>query len=369
MKAIRHIAILLLYFSILYGVVFLFAFIKYPPPDVLNSQHADETLFKSEPRYLYIGRLFIQRNKKGIILIGPSTVREGFLPEIISKTIIDYDIHNISIGASNITQMKQAIMLLKELQTTSSFKNSIFVIGTGFQSFKENSSEDESDLEHEMRKFGFHNSGSTAFKNPTSPAIQTAIAYLYYPLFFIDNSINYKIMNPSLNDIRELVSSGKTIFLNHGKTSSPETLAWTPPKSREEREKVIVSESIKEEAISHWMKYIGSADGTVPEEQFEELNDLVDYFEKNGGNLMVVDMPAPQWMQEMSPNFLDYQKRKLRVIQNIEKSKHIKYLNFQNMNDSFGFYDSGHPKYSYAIKISKRLANEIMKFTSGSEGK
>ena len=111
----------------------------------------------------------------------------------------------------------------------------------------------------------------------------------------------------------------------------------------DERNATVMTEEEKKLALQYWRDSIKRPD-TLADEQFDVLDRLVRDILSSGQQVVLVDLPIPQWHAARSPYFAYYQKRKQSILQAFADKPGFHYLNMQDLNNDPDFSDEVHPK-------------------------
>jgi hypothetical protein len=118
-----------------------FALAVSPPPDrrgVVDVQTAASTIFMTEPKYVYLNRAPLRADRNNVILVGGSNVVAGFALADLNRLIHVDAIHNLGLGGANVTELRQVVDLVYEVQNNEVRRRDTFVIGLWYGLFGEN---------------------------------------------------------------------------------------------------------------------------------------------------------------------------------------------------------------------------------------
>lgn len=318
---------------------------------------SENTIYGVDPRYVLMGRKTLADVSKKIILIGASTVRAGFRPNKLASQFPDYDIHNLSIGASNFTEIKQVMELAHETISKKVRHETIYVIGIwygGLIDDKLHWENGKTDLDIEKLRFGLYQTVEGEIKPKYSPIITSILIKILRPFLFIDRLI-YVNINTLIIELKY-----KGMLLLKGARFE----GAAPFNKEVDLNLVVVDEVEKRRALKYWADHLGNNvnDSSLFVEQLTVLNDMVKFLKENGGKLVLVDLPIPKWHADRSLYFHEYQKRKLPYIKKITSHDQVSYINLQNeLNDNNDYYDSAHPKPMVIEKWNKKLSFKLKK--------
>lgn len=309
---------------------------------IVDTGASASSIYFYEPKYVVYGRKPLQKKTNKVILLGASNVREGFRPEQIQPFIPGYTVHNVTVGATNFTQMKQIVELLHESLPHEKRQENIFVIGIWYGLFVDNKArwkDGKTDIDNEKIRYGLYKQS----KDNITPVLPSPyINYLIeavQPFLVFDKYVNAYFTKPIGN-------LNQYIFSNKGQTS----------KATLKNDDIVLTDIEKGKALTFWRQYMGDLNESFMEEQFTVLKEIVDIINKSGGKVIIIDMPIAKWHADRSKYYHVY---KDKIKDFMSELKPALYLNYQDMNDNLDYYDSAHPKPKVTMKWGTRLAKDI----------
>src|SRR6516165_6334226 len=136
---LRHAAALLVCFALLYiGLLGLsLSLIQRPSREGgLDGSLAGNTIFMTEPKYIYLTRFALRDGSDNIVLLGASNVDAGFsLRELRPLLPSTATVHKLAIGGANMTEVREVIDLVREVQSEEARRREIFVLGIWYGMF------------------------------------------------------------------------------------------------------------------------------------------------------------------------------------------------------------------------------------------
>lgn len=299
-------------------------------------------VYTNSPRYIVWSRQSLARTTPKIILIGGSNLRAALDRNTVQSTIPGIDVHDMSVGGMNITQMRQIVDLALEVIPGHVVQQTNFVIALSFALFVDNDHHwrvyerlPGTRIEMEMKRFGIYRFEDDGF-TPVIPArMISTLGFALWPLF-------------TLSSIRAQAQDHWAAMTN---SAAKPTLDLSSPEGQEE-------------AMTLWRRYIGTPNFRLRNEQFDELLKMAARIHQHGATLTLVDMPLPRWFVARSPHDADYQQRKRRYFNEILGAKGSAYINLRDIDKFEDYRDSGHLNRKGGSKFSQRLSDELLKRTA-----
>lgn len=325
--------LLCLFFSVLlwYAVIFTFSLIIYPNKKYIDTQEVEA--FASEPSLVVFGLTnFIDTCKNKIFLMGSSDVREGFRPKELKAFFPEHEVHNLSLGASNITEVTDEFNLITLIFPADIIKKSIFVLGIWYGTFIDDQKLWQNGytniMKHEAHSFLYkvdNKKISLTVKREILPYFTTLLKPIFVSQHFVSKVYFFKEGISKFLQI--LFEDRKFDFSVFNQRAYP-----------------IINDMYNQKALMFWADFMGIKNGSLKEEQFEKFIILCKQISAFGSKLIIVDMPLPEWHRNHSSLYADYQKKKVFFLNKITNFSNIYYLNIQESQPDFYFYDSVHPK-------------------------
>src|SRR5580704_15476601 len=116
----------------IYAVLLVASYIAVPGAkarDGLNSALSVDSIFTTEPKYVFLNRAAVRPEADRIIFVGASNTSVGFKQVEVQQLMPSAEVDNLSVGGSNITQVAQIVDLVQDLQTPAARHRTTFVIG------------------------------------------------------------------------------------------------------------------------------------------------------------------------------------------------------------------------------------------------
>lgn len=304
----------------------------------LDSARASASLYLTEPKYVFMARSRLDTPVDKLLVLGASNALVGFKQRELSELLPELEVHNISVGGSNITQLEQIVELVREVQTPEARRKNTFVLGLWYGVFASDEARwhtpdrhpGDTDIDIERYRYGFFRRGEAGAVALLPPRYLRAGAALIHPYLVADQLT------------RDLTQSLR------------ERLQGKPKKlTDQERNARVISEPERREYLAFWRDYMGSVD-SLSNVGFERLERLVDTILADGGRVVLVDMPIPRWHAEGSPLHADYVRRMNELLPTLEAKSGVRVLQLRG-DDPDDFSDEVHPK----PRVTRRWAEAL----------
>jgi hypothetical protein len=277
-------------------------------------------------------------NKKKMFILGSSTSREGFRPKDLANSFPGYEIHNLSIGPSNIDQVQSVLNVILKNTSAENLKDAIFLIGMNFYDFRDNATLWDGKLnrvQQEQVNSHFYKLKKDGVKFILPSFMETSFLSLLRPY------LTLKFFKDGFP--KRLASFEDALFLNHEFHPSLFYPVNTHPKSSDEAKNSPVNLSAKE-ILDHqnaWEKNF-SKDHQYHLEQWEKMKLLVDQMSQMSAHVIWVEVPVPTWLMKFS-FYKEYLTQKIPMKKLIESHGNMRFLEIQELVNDTQFYDSTHP--------------------------
>lgn len=293
------------------------------------------------------GRSLLSAQGKKLIILGASSSVEGFRPKIMQKHLGNTTVHNMSIGASNLTQLKQIIELVYEVTPPRERSDIHFVLGLFYVLLRPDGNiwkGGSTNIQKEMLRFGLYHQKKSKFIQTFNSHYMPYAISLMRPVLAVDALINRLVNDPIFK---------MTLYFNN---------KWIRPMSfliTDDLDQVVVNDAYKEYINKIMLRRMGTKDGTINDEQFQRLLELSTLVSNNGGKLTIIDLPIPKWHASNSAHYQNYQLKKMAYLDQILALKGINLIDMQLLNDDYDFYDFAHPKPKTSHKWSTLSAQQL----------
>jgi len=345
---IKQLAAIAAFLFLWYAALVAVSYALYPEGRVvggIDTAESSATIFYSGDRCIMFGLpKLAQSPKDRIFLIGASNVRDGFRPKELQSLLPSYEVHNLGLGASNISQMQDIANLLFALPRPV-LERSVIVIGVWYGSFVANGSQQDTvhaSMLAEQEQYGLYKFDHGRAKLNVNSGLLPYMVAAMRPYF---------MCHIAASKVREFAVDAREwlhIFLRERRV--PDFRPGARPK---------VDDRYKDEALKKWADYMGSADGKFKDEQFKKLIGLCRAIHESGASVVIVDMPLPRWHRDGSRNYAEYQKVKMAYIDEALKTGRARYLDLEETITDEDFCDSAHPKAAATKRWSELLGKAI----------
>ncbi|OGR07503.1 MAG: hypothetical protein A2511_12220 [Deltaproteobacteria bacterium RIFOXYD12_FULL_50_9] len=352
----KQLFVLIFSFALLYAVIWCFTYIVYPTTRNYLDTYQDAVYFSNDKPEYYLygrgaglvvrGRGLLAENVSNIVVTGASTSVEGFRPPVMQKYITNGIVHNLSIGASNMTQVGQVVDLVLEATPEDKRNNLHFIVGVSYVLLRPDSEMwpgGVTNVETEMLKYGMYKSkGESRFR---SAHYKYFISFLR-PILIVDELFRRVVTDHLF----------KTIWYINNKWLRPMQFLISDNLNR-----VSVSEEYKVYVDREMHRRMGSVNDEIGDEQFERLIDISKKVHQSSAKLTVVDLPLAKWHMLKSKHFASYQKNKMHFFERLKEIGTVNIIDMQYMNNDDDFYDFAHPKPQTSVQWSSYLGEILSK--------
>lgn len=343
----RQIIITLSIVILLYGIFYAVTIRTYPEETTLDA-NLPVGIFSGSVDRIVMNRKFFRNDSKKIIFVGSSNVREGFRPNEFAAPFPDYEIFNLGTGASNITQLLQIVKLVYEVLPEHLPEPPTFVLGIFYGSFVDDTARwkgGNTSIEDEQLRYFLY--------KKVNGQIVPQIPQDAFPVYV-------NLLKPFLafsNLLGSVEGKVKLFFENMARRSMRR--GGDGGMGNVDANDIVVNEEIKTRGHKYWNEYMGRPDGTLSQEQFDRLIELVEYLQAKGARLLVVDLPLPRWHTQEQPLYADYLQRREPYLKKMMAYPNIAYLDMTDLNQEQDFYDSAHPKPKITHQWAERVARGL----------
>jgi hypothetical protein len=309
----------------------------------LETRRAPRTLYMTEPKYFFLNRNALRADADRLILLGGSNTMSGFHLDELQPLVPNLQVNNLAISGSNITELRQAYGLIRAVQSPSALKRSTYVIGIWYGVFvpdalKWNTPDrhaGETDLDIERFRYGF-------YRRSADGPVQILPAE--------DLELGLLLIHPYLafdKLVRDVTDDLRASFLK-----------MKPARTDEQRNAIVIAPEDQARYLAFWKGQFGQST-TVPKEQFEVLTALIDDILKDGGTVIVADLPIPHWLAQQSGLNQSYDALKSAWLTQMAGHKGFSFVEMQKAFADDEFVDEVHPKPRITKEWSRLLAASI----------
>lgn len=347
---LRQSALTLLSFAFLYVLLAGASFLVFPDPSSTGPrdfQAAEQTLYMTVPKYVFLGRSVLANPDRKIVLVGASNTGVGFRQKIVQSKLSCAKVSNLAMGGANISEVRQVIDLVHEVQTDQERRQNTFVIGIWFGMFIDSDVKfadgdrhrGETDIDIERYRYGFYR------RTPDGP-----VAVL--PPQWLDAGSMAIRPFLLLEKVAREARAGINLVLT-GRTSAQRTDT--------ERESVVMSETDKQNALQYWKETMGRTSDISPT-QVEVLKQTIQALLGSGEKVVLVDLPIPAWHRDASPYEPSYRLALKGLLQEFGDQPNFASLSMNDLDNDLDYSDEVHAKQHLANIWSLRLAKTLDSF-------
>lgn len=342
---LRQLGFLLLSIATVYGVLLGISLLMAPLPshrDGLDTGRAAKSLYLTEPKYVFLGRGALDTSHDKIILLGASNVVVGFRQQQVQALLPGAEVSNLAVGGSNVTQLRQIVDLVHAAQSPQARRHNIFVVGIWYGLFADDDARwntpdrhaGDTDIDIERYRYGFYRRGARG-PEPVLPASWLPLGLtLIHPSLVAD-----RLLRDATDGLRARLK-GKAAPLDDAR-----------------RNAVVLSEEDKARYLAFWSNYMGER-GVSPR-QFETLRAMVADIRGQGGRVLLVDLPLPQWHAGRSPYTHAYVAQLSSLADSYAAQDKVTVLGMGGGAADQDFSDEVHPKPRVTSTWARQLAGAL----------
>ncbi|WP_156179591.1 hypothetical protein [Bradyrhizobium sp. LTSPM299] len=347
---LRQSALTLLSFAFFYTLLAGASFFVFPDPSSggpRDFQAAEHTLYMTVPKYVFLGRSVLANPDRKIILVGASNTGVGFRQKLVQSNLGCAKVSNLAMGGANISEVKQVIDLVHEVQNDQERRLNTFVIGVWFGMFIDSDVKyvegdrhrGETDLDIERYRYGFYHRTSDG-----------PVAVL--PAKWLDAGVMairpFLLLEKVAREARAGINLALTGRVNAQRTD-------------DERESVVMSDAEKQKALEYWKETMGRTSDIAPS-QVEILKQTIQALLASGEKVVLVDLPIPAWHRKASPYEPSYRQAMANLLQEFGEQSDFSSLSMDDLDNDLDYSDEVHAKQHMAKVWSTRLASKLDSF-------
>ncbi|MDB5815494.1 MAG: hypothetical protein JWM03_858 [Rhodocyclales bacterium] len=339
----KQFGLLLISVAGLYAIVLAVTLMLVPRQEVTNgldTAQAANTLYFTEPKYVFLARSALNTPSDKIIMLGASNVVVGFKQAQVQKMVPSAQVHNLGVGGSNMTQIREVIDLVQEVQSPQARQHNTFVIGIWYGLFADDAVRwntpdrhaGDTDIDIERYRYGFFRRGASGPVEVLPARYLDTGTTLIHPYLVIDG------WTRDMTSVLRQHLSGKTKVITDA-----------------QRNAVVLTEDEKQRYLDFWADYMGHR--PLSEQQFAVLRDLVSTIVANGGHVILVDLPLPAWHAQRSSYSAQYQQHKQQLFAELAHEPNVRTVEMRsNESSDENFSDEVHPK----PRVTQAWAQELV---------
>jgi hypothetical protein len=324
----------------LFATLYLAARLFCADPPIIDSEqsaftwdHEPQTIYLSDNQQIVLGRRHLASRSPKVLLLGSSNAQEGLRPPLLAPYVPGWEVHNLSISASNVTEAGQIVSLVDEVLPPAA--PTVVVLGIWYGLFMDNQTrwkEHRSHVASEARRIDLYRDRDGTLERRV-------------PLVLFDAAT--ELLRP------QLLIEGATRHLEHRTTCA---LFGERCIGVRDRETMKSDAAQKASMLRDWMETMGPP--PLTDEQFLVLDQLARSLMLRGRKLLLVDLPVPRWHAAASPHLADYQGRKRRFLDPLIAAG-ASYLDLQSLDEEDDFYDLAHPRPSRTHRWNEPVGERL----------
>ncbi|KQV95867.1 hypothetical protein [Rhizobacter sp. Root1221] len=329
----------------LYGAALALSLLLVPRAQLgqrLDAGQATQSLYMTEPKYVFLARGQLNTPSDKLLLVGASNMQAGFRQAQMQAQLPQAEVHNLSVGGSNITQVGQIVDLVREVQSPEVRRHNTFVIGLWYGLFADDKArwytEDrhagDTDIDIERYRYGFYRRTAHGPAPVLPPERLDWGVVLIHPYLVLDRTA------------RDLTRSLRSYL-----AAKPKVI------TDEQRNATVISEAERQKYLAFWRTYMGSAQ-TLNDAPFLVLEGTVEQILADGGRVVLVDMPIPAWHAQGAVLQADYRRRVDPLLARLKARPGVKVVPAFGTEDD-DFSDEVHPKPRVTNLWAQRLATAV----------
>lgn len=329
----------------LYGVALALSLLLVPRAQIgqrLDAGLATQSLYMTEPKYVFLARGQLNNTHDKLLLVGASNMQAGFRQAQMQAQLPQAEVHNLSVGGSNITQVGQIVDLVREVQSLEARRHNTFVIGLWYGLFADDKARwytddrhaGDTDIDIERYRYGFYRRTAQGPTPVLPPEHLEWGVVLIHPYLVLDRTA------------RDLTRSLRSYI-----AAKPKVI------TDEQRNATVLSEADKKKYLAFWHTYMGAAQ-TLGDAPFLVLERTVEQILADGGRVVLVDMPIPAWHAKGAALQADYRRRITPLLDRLQARPGVTVVPaFDSSDDDFS--DEVHPKPRVTNLWAQRLASAV----------
>jgi hypothetical protein len=294
----------------------------------------------TEPKYVFLARSRLNTAADKVLLLGASNTLIGFRQPQLQALLPGVEVHNLSVGASNVTQLSQIVELVREVQTPEARRHNVYVLGLWYGLFADDKVRwhtpdrhgGDTDIDIERYRYGF------SLRSSAGPVALLPPRHLDVGVLLIHP---YLVLDRTARDL--------TVSLRGFMSAKP------PAITDEQRNAAVVSEAERRAHLERVRDYMGYAT-SLGDGPFQALEHTVEGILAEGGRVVVVDVPIPQWHAQGAVLSADYRQRADMLLTRLQTHSGVTVLKMDNPGADDDFVDDVHPKPRVAERWARRLA-------------
>ena len=310
-------------------------------PETVDTNWSRQTIFQTDSKMAVYGSPLVAKgsDQPQVIILGSSNTTMGIRPDRLAPYLGEVRVHNLSVGSEKFRAYPQLVDLLFRQTPTQNLHNYVFVFGISYPLTLDEPIERQrmrTSIDDELQRFWLFSN-----RNPGS-APRIADRYLSRALrwcwpFLVPKTVYNRIVRT----LPEVYWFG---------------LAEPVPFSAELSNTIQYSRQQNQDRIDFYNNQQMDMSG---EYNFDYLMRAVQRITDAGAQVVIVDLPAAQWLKQATHHYKDYTKLRKPYIGRLEKMRNVRYVNIEHGFKDADFYDGIHPRNRITPDIAKPIAPAI----------
>ena len=344
MAFIRYISIMVFTMALLVCLAIGASYALFPNDVRIDTAHASESLFMTEPRYLLFSLGALAHPGPRVIVLGSSNVRAGFRPEEM-EPLLHRAVFNLSVGGSNIHEMAEVVQLAFTRIPKASWPEVTFLYGIFYGQFENDAHrwmDNITDLDNEGARYGLYVRDDRRLRS-NMPASWLSMAEimlrsrLLVSWFFTHSPVK-EALYPAL--LRLIGQS----------PSPPDFNSYTLTPAQRQAE------------IARRVSHIGEVADW--DDTFKDLRDLAHTIHDHGSRLVILDLPLPG---DGAFHKTLYRQHLAALSGALDKMPGIAVRSMTEEFNDDDFYDLTHPRPRTTPRWARQAAEAILATESAGE--
>ena len=330
----------------LYGVLLALAWLtvpRDPPHQRIDTARAAETLYLTEPKYVFFARERLHSATPKVLLLGASNTMAGLKQRELQPLLPDLEVHNLAVGGANIHELAQLAELVREVQSPEARRRSTYVLGLWYGLFAADQARwhtpdrnpGDTDIDIERYRYGFYRRTPQGAVPVLSPRYLATEETLVLPYLALDRAAR------DLTVTLRAKLSGKA-----------------PKLTDEQRNARVISVDEQQRYLAFWRDYMGR-ETRLSQESFVQLEQLVRALVADGSRVVLVDLPIPSWHARGSALAADYRERLQAALPGLTSLPGVSALDMARDGSDDDYSDEVHPKPRVSPRWAERLARAL----------
>ena len=311
----------------------------------LNTWAAYSTLFLTAPKYVFLGRYALDTPAPKVLIVGASNAGVGFQRDLLQSLVGCAQVSNLAVGNANISEVRQVVDLVHEVQDDRARQADTFVLGVWYGMFAGTTTRwpggdrhrGDTDIDIERYRYGFYRRTEAGPVPVLPPAWLHAGSILIRPYLVLE-----MLARNATAQLRQAVS------------------ARTPAITDADRDAAVMSDHEKQLALTDWHHDKMGGAPEISQRQVTILQTTIERLLDAGEKVVLVDLPIPAWHRDASPYEPSYAREvETGVFDHFAGRTGFVGLKLADLAGDRDYSDEVHPKPYLARQWADRLAGVL----------